>query len=219
MSQLYELVLIHQNRLFRECLATALKSEQWRAVSEYDSLDEELVEHLLAGEQKLVAVELRTPRLVACQLRKIRKQNSDMKVIAIFPSCMDEAVFECLQIGVDGCLIEEASLDDLKSAVQTVMNGEKYCSPQIANSMYAALGQLAYNESWQQRLKWTQLSTRESDVLHLIAEGRMTNKQIARKLGLSLYTVKNHVHNILKKLKLPNRHKAAEYALQQYMIE
>jgi len=219
MDQQYDLVLIHQNRLFRECLATALKSEDWSAVSEYDSLDENLLNHLTEEKPTLVAVELRTPRIVACQLRKIRKQNPNLKVIAIFPGCMDEAVFECLQIGVDGCLIEEASLEDLKSAVQTVLSDQKYCSPQIANSMYAALGQLAYNESWQQRLKWTQLSTRESDVLHLIAEGRMTNKQIARKLGLSLYTVKNHVHNILKKLKLPNRHKAAEYALQQYMIE
>ena len=89
----------------------------------------------------------------------------------------------------------------------------------IANSMFAQLGKLARESRWSGRIETAKLTARELDVLRLIADDRLSNKQIARKLSLSLYTVKNHVHNILEKLQVENRYEAAEYAYEQHLLK
>jgi DNA-binding NarL/FixJ family response regulator len=62
------------------------------------------------------------------------------------------------------------------------------------------------------------MTKRERDVIALIAEG-FTNKEIAQKLGLSTYTVKSHVHNILEKLSLSTRVQVAKYVHHQESIK
>jgi len=73
--------------------------------------------------------------------------------------------------------------------------------------------------SWRERVKSVELTPRELQVVSLVADG-LSNKQIARRLfSLSLYTVKNHVHNVVEKLQVENRFKPVEYARPRGCLE
>jgi len=68
------------------------------------------------------------------------------------------------------------------------------------------------------RVERVELTPRELEIVHLIAE-RLSNKEIAKRLCVSLYTVKNHVHNIVEKLQVKNRFEAVEYAHQRRWLK
>jgi DNA-binding CsgD family transcriptional regulator len=85
--------------------------------------------------------------------------------------------------------------------------------------MFATFGELAKQNRWLQHFRATGLTLRELEILRLIADNRLSNKQIARQLSISMYTVKNHVHNILEKLDAQDRHDAVEIARQRHLLK
>ena len=220
MGDSIRLMVVHQNRLFRECLASVLSdSANYEALTlEETGPDEARV--IAAARPDVVLTDMPMPLRVAAELiRQVREHLSGVRVIVLVPASVEEAIVGCVQVGADGCILDEASIEELKVVIETVNRGETYCSPQIANSMFAQLGKLARENRWSHRIESAKLTTRELDVLRLIADDRLSNKQIARKLSLSLYTVKNHVHNILEKLQVENRYEAAEYAYEQHLLK
>ena len=80
--------------------------------------------------------------------------------------------------------------------------------------MFAELVAFARQSRWQRHIKATILSPRELEILGWIADGS-SNKEIAQRLCLSLYTVKNHVHNILEKMQVSDRREAVRFAVAQ----
>jgi DNA-binding NarL/FixJ family response regulator len=130
----------------------------------------------------------------------------------------EDRLVECLAAGADGCVLEESSLQELQTAIRKVVGGERFYAPEIMSSVCHRLVQAARGASWHERTKSVDLTPRELEVVNLIAEG-LSNKQIARRLSLSLYTVKNHVHNIVEKLQVENRFKAVEYARRRGWLE
>ena len=83
--------------------------------------------------------------------------------------------------------------------------------------MFGWLAESAAEAYRRDRSRPSELTPREVEVLRLIEE-HLSNKQIARRLSLSLYTVKNHVHNIVEKLKVCDRHEAVEYAGRRHWL-
>lgn len=213
------LTILHQNRLFRECLASVLAETAnihttHREVHNFDDLA-----HVAGYRPDVVLVEMRMPVDSTTQtIDALRRIVPGVKIVVLVPAKVEEAMVGCIQVGADGCVLDEASLDELRSVIHAVSCGESYCSPQIANSMFAQLGKLARESRWNQRVDAARLTTRELEILRLIADEQMSNKQIAAQLKLSLYTVKNHVHNILEKLQVENRVQAAEFAYERNLL-
>ena len=148
-------------------------------------------------------------------LKQIQEHMDDAKLIVLVSTDAERALLDSIEAGAAGCIPEEASLDELRTAIEMVSLGKKYCSPRIAGTMFTQLSDLARASRWNERIESSNLTSREIEVLQLIADEKLSNKQIAHKLTLSLYTVKNHVHNILEKLPVQDRFAAAEYAHQQ----
>ena len=121
-------------------------------------------------------------------------------------------VLECVEAGAHGFVLEESSLEDLRNAIDLVVAGQRFYSQSIVESMFDQLALFSRESRWRSRLKNVALTQRELEVLRWIAEG-LSNKQVARKLSVSLYTVKNHVHNILEKLQVSDRFEAVEQAI------
>ena len=84
--------------------------------------------------------------------------------------------------------------------------------------MFSRLADLARARRREERLEALNLTPRELEILRLIADG-LSNKEIAARLYLSFHTVKNHVHNILEKLKVQHRSQAVEYAARRRWLE
>jgi DNA-binding NarL/FixJ family response regulator len=103
-------------------------------------------------------------------------------------------------------------------AIDGVLGGEKIYPPSIAYLLYQHLAQRSRACERRNRLDALALTPREFEVLSLIAD-RSSNEAIALRLGISIHTVKNHVHNILEKLEADNRNAAAELALQKGWLE
>ena len=117
-------------------------------------------------------------------------------------------VLRCAEAGVAAYVARDASMAELLRVVVSTANGELRCSPRIAASLFRRVAFLAEGtaEPVQQPL-----TPRESEVVALIDEG-LSNKQIAQRLQIGVSTVKNHVHNLLKKLNTSRRTVAAARA-------
>jgi DNA-binding CsgD family transcriptional regulator len=109
----------------------------------------------------------------------------------------------CAEAGVVGYVGAEGSLDDVTAAIEGAARGEPRCTPQVVAALLRRVAALA-GEVRPTRVGLPALTGREHQVVALIEAG-LSNKEIARRLHVEVATVKNHVHNILKKLQARSR--------------
>jgi RNA polymerase sigma factor (sigma-70 family) len=144
-------------------------------------------------------------------VRAARCDKDQLRILLLASPARHDQILECVSAGAHGCVSENCSLQCVQDAVRRASAGETICSPEIVRSIFSGFQSLE-RESRSRRLdEANTLTPREQEVLQLIA-GHLTNKQIARRLSVSLYTVKNHVHSILEKLRVDSRQQAAVQA-------
>ncbi len=139
------------------------------------------------------------------EVRAIASEHTDIALVALGLQEQRQDVIRCGRAGFSGYVARNASVDELCQALSDVISGRLACSAEISGGLLRALFRMDRhvhppdpNET---------LTRREGEVLQLIGQG-LSNKEIARKLTLSLATVKHHVHHVLQKLKLPRRAQA-----------
>jgi two-component system nitrate/nitrite response regulator NarL len=113
-------------------------------------------------------------------------------------------VMACVEAGAAGFVTAEESLADLVETIFTVGRGEARCSPRIVGALIRRVAALAAARNPGGGV----LTARELDVSGLLGAG-LSNKEIAAELCIELATVKNHVHNVLAKLEIGQRHQVA----------
>lgn len=140
-------------------------------------------------------------------LRAIREGCPSTKVIAVGISEEDEsAIIACAEAGVAGYHLRTESLDDLIALITKVVEGKATCSPKVSAILLRRLSMLAAQR--QPGGKEISLTARELQIVRMLELG-MSNREIADSLCIALHTVKNHVHNVLRKLGVSNRLEAA----------
>ncbi len=217
MQAMSRVIVYHRNCLFRDCLVTFLQmSLGYDAVSidhkQRDSSEKAMAEK----EADIVLLDLNLPDNLAVDIvRSLKKVCPTTKVIVLVPD-EHNGLLECIAAGVQGCVLERASMTDLDHAIRKAIRGETVCSPEFAETMFSELSRVSNSAKWQvpASVSRSRLTAREYEVIELLAK-RNSNKQIARELCLSLYTVKNHVHNILEKLNVESRLEAVDFARQE----
>ena len=132
----------------------------------------------------------------------------DVAVLILTMFADDASVFAALRAGARGYVLKDAERDDLLRAIRAVAQGEAIFSPTVASRV---LDFFAQRHPAVAREEFPMLTSRERDVLHLIAQGK-SNPAIAAQLGLSRKTTSNYVSAILTKLQVRNRAEAAERA-------
>jgi DNA-binding NarL/FixJ family response regulator len=130
-----------------------------------------------------------------------RHRNS--KIIAVGLSESAPNVLRLAEIGAHGYVPPTSSIEDLVDVVRAAGRGEIRCSSQITFALFLRLQQLAQKGA-ADTLATSGLTVREVEVTRLLSED-LSNKEIANILCLSVHTVKNHVHSILKKLGASSR--------------
>ena len=170
----------------------------------------------LLVEQKpdLIVMDLRMDPISGLQLlEKIRKDGHQTPVVILTMSDTESDLASSLRAGVRGYLLKDMTPDDVVDGIRRVAAGEMVVAPSMTAKMIGILQKGGNKEDYQISLK--QLTDREQEILELLADGS-TNKAIARTLGISNDTVKQHVRHILNKLNLSSRVEAAVlYAVEQ----
>jgi DNA-binding NarL/FixJ family response regulator len=166
-------------------------------------------ELLLKVEQRLPDIVLLDQALPGAleTLRGIRRLHPACKVIALGEPESDDILLAWAEAGVAGFVAREASTEDLLLSVEASLKGELYCTPRVAGQLLRRLASRAELEpTHPQRLP---LTGREAEIFRLLESG-LSNKEIATQLGIEVGTVKNHVHNLLEKLRVRRRSEAVE---------
>jgi len=143
--------------------------------------------------------------------RELARESPAVRVVAFALYDSPQVVVQCAEAGVAGYVAREGGLDDLISAVEGAVRGEVFCSPSTAATLVRhvatlSVGAAAFDVA--QILGAPMLTQRELQIVELIDQG-LSNKEIAQQLHIETATVKNHVHNILDKLKVSRRAEAA----------
>lgn len=149
--------------------------------------------------------------------RRILKIAPATRVLILSAHGDDEYIRQAVQLGAAGFLIKQTSVDLLSQAIREVQKGNSFFSPTVAQRLRSLQLDSRHGCKTHQEKKDI-LSSRESEVLQLIAEGS-ANKQVARELGISVKTVEKHRHNLMKKLDLHDTAGVTRYAIAAGIIE
>lgn len=143
-------------------------------------------------------------------IAQIKRRYPQVRVLVLTLHRAEEYIHESLKAGADGYILKDATHDELRVAIRSVLNGKTYLSPDISNnvvSVYLGGGKNAGISS-----AWDSVTHRERQVLKLVAEGR-SNKFIAEYLCLSVKTVEKHRSNLMRKLDLHNASMLTSFAI------
>lgn len=209
------LLIVHPVRLVRELLAATLYEESSiHVVGLVETVDEALVQ-VDKEECNMVLVDVDLPEQDSLRLaRTIHRSHTGVKVLITGLVRSKTAIMHCVENGVAGFLLEEQSLADLVKTIRAVNEDEFALPPEVASTLMARVADLKRTTmEWrsgnvQSRDEFfREITPREWEVLQLVEQG-CNNQQIAERLVIEIGTVKNHVHNILRKLDVGNREQA-----------
>lgn len=160
----------------------------------------------------VVLMDLRMPRCDGVEAtRRIRAEYPATQVVVLTTFADDASLFPALRAGARGYLTKDAGGDEIVRAVQSVLSGDAGLSPSIQRRLLERLSEPEPQPPSGPAEAPDGLTTRETEVLVLIAEG-LTNQEIARKLHVSTATVKTHINNLFAKTGLKDRAQAVRYA-------
>jgi two-component system, NarL family, nitrate/nitrite response regulator NarL len=200
------ILIVSEIRLYREGLADLLARQgSLRVVGTAEQADEALS---LACEHHpcVVLIDKALPGGLSLS-RKLLELEPDVRVVALGVPDDAESVLCVAEAGIVGYVPRDATVADLVGTVERAVRGELQCSPQLAGAIVRRLAMRATVGDESNR---GPLTARESEILRLIDEG-LSNKEIAVRLGIEVATVKNHVHNLLEKLRVHRRAEAAAH--------
>jgi two-component system response regulator NreC len=147
--------------------------------------------------------------------RQIRRRSPKTKVLMLTGYAEDEHVAGALKAGASGYMIKKSELDELLLGIQAVHRGNPYFSASIGDGdLTDYLWQLKNNDG---RSGYDLLTSREREVLQLIAEGA-SNQKIGQELFISVKTVEAHRAHIMTKLHARNRTDLIRYALKKGLV-
>jgi DNA-binding NarL/FixJ family response regulator len=210
-------LIVDDHAMFRHGLQSAL--EQADGIAVVAECEEGAAAVHAAGElaPDVVLMDVRMPGMTGIEAaQRITDAYPAVRVVMLTASEQEGDLFSSIRAGASGYLLKSASTDEVADAVRSVAHGQALVSPAMTPKLLAEFNELALRaEDGDDERR---LTRREVEVLGLVAQG-LSNKQIAAQLVISQNTVKNHVRNILEKLRLRSRAEAAAFAVRTNLID
>lgn len=163
----------------------------------------------------VLVVDLMMPGLGGLEVaRRASRVAPRTRVVVLSMHAAEGYVLDALRSGAAGYVLKDAGPSELVQAVREVVAGRHYLSPALSRRAideYVAKAKAAPPDAYQT------LTTREREVLHLVAEGR-TSVEVGRRLGISARTAETHRANLMRKLGLQSAADLTRYALEHGLL-
>jgi DNA-binding NarL/FixJ family response regulator len=201
-----------QNRLLRETLVRLFQKQPGIAVVGDSQYYQAANGHLAAPPCDMLLLD--SPNTVYARnlIEELNERSSQTKVVLFGMDDDEECFLKAVRLGVCGYLLKDASSAEIISAVRGVARGEAACPPRLCMTLFRNIVQESRQRSGVDehaaRMK-IGLTYRQRELIELVAKG-LTNKEIAAKLNISEYTVKNHVHRIMRHVEADSRQEAVD---------
>jgi two-component system response regulator NreC len=201
--------------IVREGLRRLLEDEEDLQVSGEARDGREVLEQVQEEKPEVVILDINMPHLGGLEtLQRLRAKHPDVKVILL--SVHGDAPFiqSAISLGADGYVLKNGRAAEIVTAIRAVTKGGSYFSPVVAREIVEQL-RTPREDSHD---PFSVLSTREREVLHLIAEG-LSAKEVATQLNISTKTVEAHRTSLMRKLGVRKATELVRYALRHGLIE
>jgi DNA-binding NarL/FixJ family response regulator len=222
-----KILLVEDHELTRKGIIYGLRKQERFEIAGEASDGKEAVEMFEALLPDIVLMDIALPVLNGIEATsQIKKINPQTKVIMLTSYGEEEKIFSAFKAGADAYCMKDIKLPRLNKIIEVVAEGGIWLDPKIAHLILKVLSYIPANiEDEKTRQKSNtlhanrkiQLTSREKEILTLISRGK-NNKDIAEELSVSIYTVKNHVSNIISKLAVEDRTQAAIKALNENLL-
>jgi len=210
-------LLVDDHTVVRQGLRALLSSEE----------DIEVIGEAENGRRAVMAARKSTPSVVLMDVampllngleatRQIIRSVPTAKVLVLTSYGDDDCVEQLMQAGAMGYLIKQTAANDLLKAIREVQRGKAFFSPSIAKRFRGRCRETF--STGQHGRRAGELTSREAEVLQLIAEG-FSNKQIAGELSISIKTVEKHRQQVMNKLHIHDVAGLTRFALSKGMVE
>jgi DNA-binding NarL/FixJ family response regulator len=213
-TEVVRVLIADDQTLFRSGLAKLLDEDQRVEVIGQAVDGADVVKRVGALKPDVVLMDLKMPNVDGVEAtRRIVAEHPEIKVLVLTTFDADSYVLQALRAGASGYVLKDSQPSAIVSSILAVVAGERVMANAVANRVLDML-----TGSTTPKEFYDGLTAREVEILKLLAVGH-PNKQIARRLGISEKTVRNHVSHMYEKLQIYDRSQAVLYAVRKGLVE
>lgn len=216
MQEKKRVVIVEDHKILRQGLRSLLSmSEHLDVVGEAgDGMS--AIRIINESDPDLVLLDINMPKMDGIAvIKEIKQRSPETKVLALTMHRKEDYVLEVFNSGGDGYCLKSSGHEDLMMAIQAVLTGKRYISPEISGLVLE--GYLESRKTIKKKSSFETLTQREKEVLKLVGEGYQ-NKEIADYLCISAKTVEKHRANIMQKLNLHTASALTAYAIEKGLV-
>jgi DNA-binding NarL/FixJ family response regulator len=213
-------LIVDDHQIVREGIEKILSGED--DIEQIGSLSSgiEALKFIKENQPDIIIADLSMPEISGIELTEaISKLFPDIKVLILSMFNNEDYIVSAIKAGAKGYLPKQDSTTAiLLEAIRTIASGEEFFSPSISKTLVKSFFNSMKTMSGTEISKKHQLTSREKEILKLYVEG-YTNKEIAEKLNLSIFTVKTHKNNIMQKHNFKSNVEMIKFALRNNIVE
>jgi DNA-binding NarL/FixJ family response regulator len=198
-----------ENRLLREALIRLLRKRSDLVIVGQDGPADATACQVLDAQFDVLLIDSFQATWPAAKIAHETGGQGAFKAVLIGMEPDEELFMAAVRSGVMGYLLKDASAAELVAAVRAVHRGEAVCPPQLCSRLFRFVAHIIEEMPVKRSAPRPDLTIRQQQLMVFVAKG-LTNKEIASRLNLSEFTVRNHIHRILKQVDAGSRSEAVE---------
>ena len=206
--------LMIENRLLREALGRLFRKRPDLQVVGQSDHNGPPSEESLEEQCDVLAMDFFDPRCLPSFFGTDSSPSNRLKTVLVGMTDDAAQFLDAVRSGVSGYLLKDASASDVVCAVRAIFKGEAICPPKLCAALFEFFAQAARQGQFSASTRRADLTLRQRQLVNLVAKG-MTNKEIAVQLNLSEFTVRNHIHRIMKQVDVGSRREAVKVVRDQ----
>jgi len=205
MRKVVGVFLLAENRLLREALIRLLSKRNEFCIVGASAHSRSIQQEIIAAKPQIILLDSSgSPEPKSALISALRGAIRNLRFVMVDMEPDEEIFLNSIRAGAVGYILKDASAIEVAAAIREVAAGNAVCPPSLCMALFRYTFQHSPAPSNLSVPPDVGLSARERQMLELLSL-RLTNKEIAQRLGLSEQTVKNHVHHILRKTGASNR--------------